>query len=612
MASATNKYASMTDRQVCAWALDFHGDWKAELEIVKKEMKRRGTKCHFGSDYYQPAIDAWRSGQHAKALDYARKGAAEGDLDLIYVIGNLHWNDDSPFRKDEEGIKWYTINAEMGDRDGQYQLGLINEKGFRKQPKNYSEAFRLYTLAADQGHEKAHVQLAYLHYYGKGIPKNVAKAKEILLKAQDFNNQYAYSLLGWIYENDESDIGSALPLYTKAAELDDVWSMRRLARTYQYSKSHIDYEKAVFWNEKAMQKGNGIATNDLGDLYENGRGVKQDTQKAIELYMKAIEMGEDFGKISMGGLYERGEYVERDLEKARKWYQDALNSKLSDGHREQAKTFLARVEDAIAAEKLAARYKRDPNRHDVAVIIGNQNYKKYGRDIPDVAPAINDAKQIKSYFTDILGIDPENIIYVEDAKTADLIRIFGNHRSHKGDAYSWVREGKSNLYVYYAGHGAPGDAGDAYLVPTDASADNIEISGYSVAQLYGNLSKIKTRSTTVILESCFSGNSDAGSVITNASPVYMKAQNTDIPTNLNVITAGSANELASWTKDKQNGLFTHYYIKGMSGEADSAEYGNQDGVVSTHELQAYLDDTVTYFAKRHYKREQTVQITLSQ
>ncbi len=248
---------------------------------------------------------------------------------------------------------------------------------------------------------------------------------------------------------------------------------------------------------------------------------------------------------------------------------------------------------------------------DIAIIIGNQDYKSNGKDIPNVPPAKNDAQAFYKFAQSHLGIEKGNIIFLKNATTSAFERTFGNDRSYKGDAYNWVKKGKSNLYVYYAGHGAPGEDGSAYLIPSDATASTIDLNGYPIETLYKNLSMIPSKSTTVILESCFSGNSASGSVITNASPVYMKAKYTRIPSNLNVISAGSANQLASWTKDKRHGLFTYHYLKGMRGEADGPDYGNGDGTVDNHELKYYLEDTVTYYAKRHYGRSQNVQITLA-
>jgi hypothetical protein len=115
---------------------------------------------------------------------------------------------------------------------------------------------------------------------------------------------------------------------------------------------------------------------------------------------------------------------------------------------------------------------------------------------------------------------------------------------------------------------------------------------------------------TVVLEACFSGASEGGSVIPNASPIYLKARQTEVPANITVIAAGGANQIASWERDKSSGLFTKYFLKGMSGEAERPPTGNGDGVVGYDELGAYLKETLTYFARRYYGRDQTARIVV--
>ena len=46
----------------------------------------------------------------------------------------------------------------------------------------------------------------------------------------------------------------------------------------------------------------------------------------------------------------------------------------------------------------------------------------------------------------------------------------------------------------------------------------------------------------------------------------------------------------------------------MSGEADAKPFGNGDRNVGYDELEAYFKDTLTYYARRYYEREQTAQI----
>ena len=241
---------------------------------------------------------------------------------------------------------------------------------------------------------------------------------------------------------------------------------------------------------------------------------------------------------------------------------------------------------------------------DIAVIIGNANYKKMGKDIPNVNPAYADAEGIKQYFMKAKGVKEGNIIYLKDATGSQLLSVFGNEKSYKGKLYNYIKPNKSNVYVYYAGHGAPGEEGDAYLVPTDTDLQTIELTGYPLSTLYSNLGKLSAKSMTVILEACFSGGSQSGSLITKASPIIIKPKKTFIPNNIKVIAAGSERQMASWEEDSSYSLFTKYFLKAMSGEGDA----NKDGKVSDNELKEYLSDTMTYYARRYYGRDQKVQI----
>ena len=92
----------------------------------------------------------------------------------------------------------------------------------------------------------------------------------------------------------------------------------------------------------------------------------------------------------------------------------------------------------------------------------------------------------------------------------------------------------------------------------------------------------------------------------------MKPKRTRIPSNVTVISAGAADQMASWEEDKSQSLFTKYFLKGMSGEADADPYGNKDGTVGYAELDRYLQRTLTYYARRYYGRDQTARIVVGQ
>ena len=66
--------------------------------------------------------------------------------------------------------------------------------------------------------------------------------------------------------------------------------------------------------------------NDLGILYDQGRGVAQDYAQARQWYQKAAEAGDPLGMNNLGVLYEQGRGVARDYAQARQWYQKAAEA----------------------------------------------------------------------------------------------------------------------------------------------------------------------------------------------------------------------------------------------------------------------------------------------
>jgi len=266
----------------------------------------------------------------------------------------------------------------------------------------------------------------------------------------------------------------------------------------------------------------------------------------------------------------------------------------------------------FADEVLALPYpKAQPRPDDVAVIIGNADYSRQAKDIPNVKPAYADAESVRLYAIQALGIKESNIIMLKDATNAQLTQVFGNSETNHGQLFDWIRSGKSRVFVYYAGHGAPGESGKgSYLVPSDADAARIGLGGYSLAQLYGNLSKLPAEKVTVVIEACFSGASPGDSLIARASPIRLEPKNPDLPGNITVITAGASDQVASWEPDSSHALFTEYFLKGMAGAADKAPYGDGDGIVSFDELTRYLTDTLSYLSRRYYGREQTAQFSV--
>jgi len=290
----------------------------------------------------------------------------------------------------------------------------------------------------------------------------------------------------------------------------------------------------------------------------------------------------------------------------------------SDGSRESISRsgdkdrYVDHEEGVIANNSKNTVYKTAAtNRDAIAVVIGNKNYSTHHKDVSNVRFAHNDHDAVVDYLIHGLGFREGNIISVKDATQADMNRIFGIRGHHRGELYNWVKEGKSDVFIFYSGHGVPDvETQQAYLLPVNASPNALQLNGYPLELLYQNLSKIDARSMTVILDACFSGQSHSSELLRNASALMVKPKD---PSYLldgkgaMIITASSGREIASWDDDHKFGLLTYYLLEGVSGTADVA--GNNDEAVTLDELKEFLEDEVGYQARRKYGRKQTPQVT---
>jgi hypothetical protein len=250
--------------------------------------------------------------------------------------------------------------------------------------------------------------------------------------------------------------------------------------------------------------------------------------------------------------------------------------------------------------------KRKTNKYAVAVIIGNKNYTDR---TPQVDFSHNDADAMKKFVIDRLGYRKGNIIDLRDATQSQMMAIFGTKDSYKGKLFGWVRPGKSDVTVFYSGHGVPSLKNKrGYLLPVDADPNLVEITGYPVDVLYKNLAKINAKTVTVYLDACFSGDSPKGMIVRATSGISVVAKLPEKKVGFTVLTAAGGDQFASWDEDAKMGLFTKNLLIALNGAADGADYGNGDGNVSVGEVQKYLDDEMSYQARRRYNRSQKATI----
>jgi len=96
-------------------------------------------------------------------------------------------------------------------------------------------------------------------------------------------------------------------------------------QTAEQALSNGNYEKALDIWQILSNRGNLIAINNLGFMYERGYGVTRNQKKAVALYKKAAEGGIAVAQFNYGEALFLGNGIKKDYIEAKKWLLIALD-----------------------------------------------------------------------------------------------------------------------------------------------------------------------------------------------------------------------------------------------------------------------------------------------
>lgn len=222
------------------------------------------------------------------------------------------------------------------------------------------------------------------------------------------------------------------------------------------------------------------------------------------------------------------------------------------------------------------------SRDAVAIIIGIENYRRVAK--ADFANA--DAKEFYTYASRALGIKPENIkLLVDDgADLSDVLDAFQNWLPLK------VNKGKTDVYVFYSGHGYPSQDGKGlYFLPFNVDSKILDRTSVKQKEIVSALQKAQAKSVTMFIDACYSGQTRNGEVlVAGIKPMFITPEERVYPPEFTVITASAADQFSSASQDLKHGIFSFYLMKALEGDADE----NNDGRLTSGELQRYLSDMV--------------------
>ena len=223
-------------------------------------------------------------------------------------------------------------------------------------------------------------------------------------------------------------------------------------------------------------------------------------------------------------------------------------------------------------------------RDAVAIIIGIEKYRR----VPTADFANKDASVFYDYARRALGVKQENIKLLLDDKAdaAEILVAFKNWLPTR------VSKGKTDVYVFYSGHGLPSEDGNSlYFLPHEANRDLLDRTAIAQKELVDAIQRSSPKTVTMFIDSCYSGQSRTGeTLLASARPIAVTAKQTSsFPSNFTVISASAPDQISSSSPELKHGIFSYYLMRGMEGEADT----NKDKQITVAEMQAYLSENVS-------------------
>ena len=171
-----------------------------------------------------------------------------------------------------------------------------------------------------QGSENNAESALSLKIYPPPDRRDSVKAFNLYHRCED-GNPDGCRKLAQLYQNGgigvKKDLERAAGLYAKGCVVGDIYGC--------IQAGHPEY--AVELYKKECFGGNLDGCSNLGIMYENGKGVKEDLGRAVRLYTKACDGGNPDGCSNLGSMYEKGKGVKKDVERAieLKWWRAKSN-----------------------------------------------------------------------------------------------------------------------------------------------------------------------------------------------------------------------------------------------------------------------------------------------
>ena len=311
------------------------------------------------ADLYSSSRRPYRN--YDKEKEYYLEGIKKGDATSMGCYGyNLYYGVRNERADKEEGLKLIKKSKELGYESA--NILLLHIEFYDKENSDELLNYILNYIENAPENKKGYYILADYYMRESNMPKAIeAMEKGVALK--DRNCQYLYGMYILRGEVSDADKSEGIKHLENAFDYYVVYAANFLGQYYYYGNDeNSSIEKAIEWNQKAVEYYSGDSAFELGVIYsyndnfkdeekglhylnlgiedgshramsekayllikkENASG--EEVSEAKNLFEKAMDKGNDYAPYRLGLAYERAEFGgERDFAKALELYELAAS-----------------------------------------------------------------------------------------------------------------------------------------------------------------------------------------------------------------------------------------------------------------------------------------------
>ena len=531
VATTSSSLRSLSQTQLCYWATDPDGQggkrWHTSIDRIEhvSEAQRRGLTCGVTE-----GVNNARPERLPQFSSYRRVTIRLGQENQDGVIG---------FNDRKNGNVWSGTGKVL-------VLGELCDVSTRFDISNRDSDFR---VTCPSG------------YKAKGQYKPLGAGQgSVGIGADSYDNKVQYKLhpATGRFAINRSDFEEAVRSALDAGKPSSQGTVIARARPPEKPSTPVNIEITSVRVSGAQGHIQGFVSEGLAELLVDGETVSFDSAGKFSFKTYVPAGGK---QIEVVAIDRQGGTIRRDVSLTR------------DGSSREAR---------VTFDGLNPTNRRvESNRSAIALIVGVAEYEKTaGAEFAD-----KDAQVFYDYAHLKLGIPQNRIQTLVNDKADEVGLLTGVNKWLKRS----VKQGESDVYIFFAGHGLASDDGDtAYLIPYDGAPDFLERTAISRDEVFREVSSVNPRSVTVFLDTCYSGDTRGESRLIAGRPLGIKLQEQSLPAGFTVLTAAGGDQIAKPLKEAQHGMFSYFLMKGMEGDADS----DGDNEITARELHSYVRENV--------------------